>query len=59
MTINELYRILELAIHDGHGDSEIFFDTEARTFNYHMAKISKAFLEDEVNPDESFLWLGE
>jgi hypothetical protein len=44
LTCTELVKILQEAI-DKHGDIPIYFDTEARTFNYHMALISRAFIE--------------
>lgn len=51
MTINELFRELELAIHDGHGESIVYFDTEARTWDYHLAKISMANILENWSPD--------
>ncbi len=59
MTAQQLFNILEKAIHDGYGDSEILFDTEARTFHYHMAKIGSAYLNNESFPDQPFISLHE
>jgi len=47
MTAQELFNILEQAIHDGHGDALIYFDTEAKTYNYHMARIGSAYDSSE------------
>ena len=59
MTVEELFRELELAIHDGFGHAEVFFDTEAKTFDYHMAKVGSAYLEKESFADEPFFSLHE
>jgi hypothetical protein len=59
MTANDLFRILELAIHDGFGHAEILFDTEAKSFDYHMAKVGGAYLETEAFPDRPFISLHE
>ena len=59
MTVEELFRVLELAIHDGYSNAEILFDTEARKFDYHMAKVGSAYLCTEFDPDRPFIWLGE
>ena len=50
MKPSELIVILQQAI-DAELDAEtdIMFDTEARTFNYHMAKIGRAYFNREVN----------
>ncbi len=47
-TVQELYDFLAQVIKDGHGDAEILFDTEARTFNYHMAKVGSAYCQPEI-----------
>lgn len=49
MTVNELFRVLELAIHDGHGDAQVYFDTEARTYNYHLANIGSAYCQEQYD----------
>lgn len=59
MTALELSKILEEAIQDGYGDAEILFDTEARTFDYHFAKVGSAFLEDRFDPNRPIIVLGE
>lgn len=46
MTAQQLFDILEQAIHDGHGNALIYFDTEAKTFNYHMARIGSVYDQD-------------
>jgi hypothetical protein len=46
MTAQELFNLLEQAIRDGHGNAPIYFDTEAKVWDYHMAKVGKAYCED-------------
>lgn len=53
-TVQELFDFLEQLIHDGKGGLPILFDTEAQTFNYHMAKIDRAYQEDEPYPHVQF-----
>lgn len=59
MTAKELYDFLGTVIFDGYGEAEVLFDTEARTFNYHMAKVGRAYLEIEPFPDRPFVFLYE
>jgi len=59
MTVQQLLRILELAVHDGYDQAEILFDTEGRTFDYHMAKVGSAYLETEFDPNRPFISLHE
>lgn len=59
MTVDELFKILELAIHDGHGHAKILFDTEAKTYEYHMAEVKAAYLNTEPFPDEPYISLHE
>lgn len=59
MTIEQLYQVLKKAVDDGHGSGNILFDTEARKFDYHMAKVGSAYVEDQFDPDRPFLWLSE
>lgn len=58
-TVQELFDFLEQVIHDGYGKAEILFDTEARTFEYHMAKIGNSYLETEPFPERPFISLHE
>ena len=49
MKPSELIKVLQEAIDAGVDDTtEILFDTEARTFDYHMAKIDRAYFEPDV-----------
>jgi hypothetical protein len=48
-TVKELFGFLEQLVKDGHGDAIIMFDTEARTFEYHMAKIGRAYHDKEMS----------
>ena len=59
MTVEELFRVLELAVHDGFGNANVYFDVEAKQFHYHMAKVGNAYLETEPFPTEPFLVLVE
>ena len=59
MTAKDLYNFLGQVICDGYGNSEILFDTDARTFNYHMAKVGSAYLCTEFDPDRPFISLHE
>lgn len=47
MTINELAAILNKAIESGHGDGPIYFDTDARKFDYHLVAVDSAHYEFE------------
>jgi hypothetical protein len=46
-TVQEMFDFLEQLVHDGKGALPIYFDTEAKTYNYHVAKIGTAYCEDE------------
>lgn len=62
MTIQELHMKIHeiLAKNPEAANSPIMFDTEAKTFQYHLARISKCFLEHDVfAPDEYTLILHE
>lgn len=62
MTCRDLCHILLKAIEDGHGDAPVYFDTEARTFSYHMAKVGRAYCEDMssfMGNDEAWIILHE
>lgn len=59
MKPSELIKVLQEAIDAGLDDTtEIFFDTEARKFDYHLAKIDHAFFEPDAM-DEPFIVLYE
>jgi hypothetical protein len=47
-TVAELYEYLSGLMQIGKGDLPIYFDTEARTFNYHMAQIGDAYYDKEA-----------
>ena len=59
MTVLELSEILNKAIKDNYGHANVYFDTEAKSFEYHLAYIKHAFLEPEIDPDEPLLILYE
>ena len=47
MRISELIEVLEEA-KEKYGDNiPIYFDSEARTFDYHMCKIGNAYINEE------------
>lgn len=50
MTVEQLHKILTEIIAQGNGSVPIFFDTEAQTYHYHMAKVDLAFFEEEPEP---------
>jgi hypothetical protein len=50
MTCKELWKQLEAIIVNGGGDAEVMFDTEARTFDYHMAVVGGADYEQLPKP---------
>lgn len=57
MTADELFRVLELAIHDGYGHAEVMFDTEARKFDFHMASVDSAYLLTDFDPERPLITL--
>lgn len=46
MTAYKLFWFLLKAIYQGHGNAPVYFDTEAEDFDYHMAMVGSAYLED-------------
>ena len=46
LKIKDLIKILEKAYKE-HGNIPIYFDTEAKTFNYHMSLIGSAYINEE------------
>ena len=50
MKPSELIAVLQQAVDAGWDNTtDIMFDTEARTFNYHMAKVDRAYFDHRVN----------
>ncbi len=47
MTIAELLKLLTEAVAKGHGDGPVYFDAEARTFNYHLVQIDSAHVDED------------
>jgi len=48
MKPSELIAVLQQAIDAGLDDeTEIYFDTEGRAFTYHMAKVGKAYFNND------------
>ena len=50
MTVKQLHEITSQLIKEGHGHVPVLFDTEAKTYNYHMASVDQAFFEEEPTP---------
>lgn len=49
MKPSELIKVLQEAVDAGCDDTtDILFDTEARTFEYHMAQIGSAYFEPDI-----------
>lgn len=46
MSACKLFWILFKAIVRGHGNAPVYFDTDARKFEYHMAKVGSAYCQD-------------
>lgn len=59
MTAYKLWWVLLKAIFCGHGKAPVYFDTEARTFDYHMAKVSAAYCHDPQIGDGHWITLHE
>lgn len=59
MTAQELFDFLEQVVHDGKGDLPVYFDTEAREFNYHLAKIGSAYCLDKYREGITCICLHE
>ncbi len=45
-TVKELHAFLDELVKAGHGDAEILFDTEAKSFRYHFADVGEAHFDD-------------
>ena len=59
MTVLELKKIIDDAVESGFGHADIMFDSEARTFDYHMVHVNRAVLETEGFVGNPFLYLGD
>jgi hypothetical protein len=60
MTVRQLHILLELAIKQGHEEAPIYFDTEAKEFKYHMAKVGAAYTEEDLmGPGQTWIILYE
>ncbi len=48
MTLNQLIDQLQAMVHESppRGELPLYFDTDARKFDYHMARIGSVFCED-------------
>lgn len=56
---SELIKVCQEAIDAGCDDIDILFDTEARTFNYHMAHIGRAHFNGTEITGKHFISLHE
>ena len=60
MKPSELIKVLQEAIDAGLDDeTRIYFDTEARKFDYHMAEIDSAYFENQGAMEFPFISLHE
>ena len=60
MKPSELIKVLQEAVDAGLDDETIIlFDTEARTFDYHMAKVGSAYFENQGGMEYPFIDLHE
>ncbi len=50
MNVYRLCWLLLKTIFRGKGNAEILFDTEAKKFDYHMAKVGSAYCEKHAWP---------
>lgn len=46
MTIQELHKVCQEAMDNGMGNCNVYFDSCADTFDYHMVLIESAYAED-------------
>jgi hypothetical protein len=58
-TVQELRDFLDGLCQIGKGDLPVMFDTEAKTYEYHMARIGNAYFEDEQVMGSGFVSLHE
>jgi hypothetical protein len=58
-TVKEAAAFFSDLVAKGHGEAEIMFDTEARTFNYHMAKVGRAYHQGPEFTGKEFVSLHE
>jgi len=50
MTVIALSQVLNRLIEQGHGMARVLFDTEAQTYDYHMASVDRWSYEKEPEP---------
>lgn len=53
ITVSQLAEFLKQLADEGHGDLPVYFDTEAKRFNYHMARVGRAYHEELPEPHVS------
>ena len=59
MKIKELAELLNELVEEGYGEGRILFDTEGKTFDYHMAQIGGALVEFDPVQGGRYLHLWE
>jgi hypothetical protein len=59
MTLIELKKKIDEEVEKGHGDTPVYFDTEAGEFQTHLVSIDSAYFEDnkECGLDETLFIL--
>jgi hypothetical protein len=50
MTVQDLFNLTRTLIQQGKGNIPIYFDTEARKFDYHLAKVGSGSVEQTPEP---------
>jgi hypothetical protein len=58
-TVKQMYEFTKKLVEEGKGDAIILFDTEAKTYDYHMAEVGRGFYEDDVAVGYPFVSLHE
>lgn len=58
-TVQELRDYLDGLCQLGKGDLPILFDTEAKTYEYHMARVGDSYYQDEKFDGVGFVSLHE
>lgn len=59
LTVKELADQLNGLVIEGKGEVPIWFDTEARHFHYHMAKVGGAYYEPDATVGEAMFYFTE
>ena len=58
-TVKECADFFADLVAKGCGETRVLFDTEARTFNYHLARVGRAYYQGPEFTGEAFVSLHE